>query len=76
MGLNISKVCENALKEYIGKLSGSNQKNEIENNSPKDGNCMVDGEGFEPSTSAMPTPRSYQTDLPARAHILFNFYSF
>ena len=28
-------------------------------------NDVVDGEGFEPSTSAMPTLRSFQTDLPA-----------
>ena len=26
---------------------------------------MVDGAGFEPAASAMPTLRSYQTDLPA-----------
>jgi hypothetical protein len=27
---------------------------------------MVDGTGFEPATSAMPTLRSFQADLPAR----------
>ena len=35
-------------------------------------NCVVvDGAGFEPATSAMPTPRSFQADLPAqlRLHI-------
>jgi hypothetical protein len=32
--------------------------------------AMVDGAGFEPASSAMPTLRSYQTDLPA--HILRN----
>jgi hypothetical protein len=26
---------------------------------------VVDGAGFEPAASAMPTLRSYQTDLPA-----------
>ena len=29
---------------------------------------VVDGEGFEPSTSAMPTPRSFQADLPAQPY--------
>jgi hypothetical protein len=28
---------------------------------------VVDGTGFEPVASAMPTLRSYQTDLPARS---------
>jgi hypothetical protein len=28
---------------------------------------MVDGAGFEPAASAMPTLRSYQTDLPAQS---------
>ena len=27
--------------------------------------CLVDEGGFEPPTSAMPTPRSFQTDLLA-----------
>jgi hypothetical protein len=27
---------------------------------------MVDGPGFEPGTSTMPTWRSYQADLPAQ----------
>jgi hypothetical protein len=27
---------------------------------------VVDGAGFEPAASAMPTLRSYQTDLPAQ----------
>jgi hypothetical protein len=27
---------------------------------------MVDGTGFEPAASAMPTLRSFQADLPAR----------
>src|SRR3990170_8753877 len=27
--------------------------------------CVVDGAGFEPAASAMPTLRSYQIDLPA-----------
>jgi hypothetical protein len=54
MGLNASKICENALKLAISRLQGVNMNNK-----------MVDGPGFEPGTSTMPTWRSYQTDLPA-----------
>ena len=32
----------------------------------------VDGAGFEPAASAMPTLRSYQTDLPALAYAYHN----
>ena len=55
MGLNASKICENALKQAIGRLQGLNQNV-----------TMVDGTGFEPATSTMPTWRSYQADLPAQ----------
>ena len=51
VGLNASKVCENALKLAISRLQGMNG--------------VVDRSGFEPETSTMPTWRSYQTDLPA-----------
>ena len=42
---------------------------------------VVDGAGFEPATSAMPTPRSFQADLPAHyeevsAIILKDFVDF
>ena len=30
---------------------------------------VVDGAGFEPATSAMPTPRSFQADLPAQPRV-------
>ena len=56
MGLNASKICENALKQAIGRLQGLNQNIR-----------MVDEAGFEPATSTMPTWRSYQTDLPAHS---------
>jgi hypothetical protein len=73
LGLNISKICENALKEAIKRLEGSdphsNRKADriADCESPQTGSseCLVDEEGFEPSTSAMPTLRSFQTDLLA-----------
>ena len=65
LGLNISKICENALKEYIWRLTGSNLNNTSENDLFRGVNCLVDEGGFEPPTSAMPTPRSFQTDLLA-----------
>ena len=52
MGLNASKIFENVLKLTINRLKGRNQ--------------LVDGAGFEPATSTMPTWRSYQADLPAQ----------
>ena len=55
IGLNVQKICENALKLAINRLQGLNQNIR-----------MVDGAGFEPATSTMPTWRSYQADLPAR----------
>ncbi len=50
IGLNVQKICEKALKLAINGLQGK---------------TMVDGAGFEPATSTMPTWRSYQADLPA-----------
>jgi hypothetical protein len=55
IGLNVQKICENALKSAIAKLQGSNVKS-----------LMVDEAGFEPATSTMPTWRSYQADLLAQ----------
>ena len=65
LGLNISKTYENALKEAIKCLEGSNPKTNSGN--PHAGSSMqvVDGAGFEPAASAMPTLRSFQADLPA-----------
>ena len=54
IGLNPSKICENALKQAIGRLQWLNQNK-----------CLVDEAGFEPATSTMPTWRSYQADLLA-----------
>jgi hypothetical protein len=55
IGLNPSKICENALKLAIRRLKGLNVEN-----------LMVDETGFEPATSTMPTWRSCQTDLLAQ----------
>jgi hypothetical protein len=55
IGLNPSKICENAIKLAIRRLQGLNVEK-----------LMVDGPGFEPGTSTMPTWRSCQTDLPAQ----------
>ncbi len=66
LGLNISKTCENALKEAIRRLEGSNPKTTSGNShagTPEQ--IVVDGAGFEPAASAMPTLRSFQADLPA-----------
>ncbi len=44
IGLNPSKICENALKSAIRCLQGVNLNK-----------CLVDEPGFEPGTSTMPT---------------------
>ena len=77
LGLNISKIAENALKEYIKRLKGSDYKNNL--GSHFSGGKIVgvvDGAGFEPATSAMPTPRSFQADLPAQLRRYIQNYSF
>ena len=73
LGLNISKIAENALKEYIKRLEGS----DLQTSGFSKRNCVVvDGAGFEPATSAMPTPRSFQADLPAQLRQHIQNYSF
>jgi hypothetical protein len=50
-------------------LAGRKEQIEEENNAKmasKPYQLTVDGAGFEPATSAMPTPRSFQADLPAQ----------
>ena len=74
LGLNVSKVCENALKEAVRRLEGSEPSESSKKCFNHSQNTMVDGAGFEPATSAMPTPRSFQADLPARQ--TFNFIAF
>jgi hypothetical protein len=65
-GLIISKTCENALKQAINRLQGLNTSYIPQNPSDGQNKGMVDGTGFEPATSTMPTWRSCQTDLPAQ----------
>ena len=70
-GLNIFKIAENALTHIIERIEDSNLQNNIHNqNKESRGNVvsrkMVDRTGFEPVASAMPTRRSFQTDLPAQ----------
>ena len=65
MGLNISKTCENALKQAINKLQGIDAENNSGERYLGLNRTMVDGAGFEPAASTMPTWRSYQADLPA-----------
>jgi hypothetical protein len=62
MGLNPSKICENALKIAINRLQGLSLSGKV-----------VDGAGFEPAASTMPTWRSCQTDLPAQNVRLLNY---
>ena len=60
LGLNLSKVCENALIDMIGRIEspkGDISKGNKFTRCEKDE--VVDWEGFEPSTSAMPRRRSY-----------------
>ena len=71
MGLNLSKCCENCLKTLVEAMkrgySTNTQRSFLgEASFTKEGS--VDGAGFEPAASTMPTWRSYQTDLPAQTH--------
>jgi post-segregation antitoxin (ccd killing protein) len=55
MGLNIPKTCENALKQAINRLQGINQEINDEQQRSSHRNDLVDGTGFEPAASTMPT---------------------
>ena len=63
LGLNLSKVCENALTKAIKALEKMDQPKELKLTPVSEE--MVDWAGFEPAASALPRRRSYQTDLPA-----------
>ena len=62
LGLNISKTCENALKEAIRRLEGSNPHTNCGNPQFGSSKHIVDGTGFEPAASAMPTLAKNQND--------------
>ena len=60
LGLNISKVAENAIKDAIVKLEApSTSMGQLKESKPPNRLNVVDWEGFEPPTSAMPRRRSY-----------------
>jgi post-segregation antitoxin (ccd killing protein) len=68
LGFNISELCENCLKEAIRRMT---QPKTSENCSHRASYCqsnnqLVDGAGFEPAASTMPTWRSFHADLPAQ----------
>ena len=66
--LNISRISEQALLSILDYLETQNSETSSEFLSTgsflKEG--LVDGAGFEPASSAMPTLRSFQADLPAQ----------
>jgi hypothetical protein len=70
--LNLSRITEQALSSILDYLEAQN----VEKTSgflgkasfPKEG--LVDGAGFEPAASTMPTWRSYRADLPAQRGLL------
>ena len=71
LGINVSKACENCLKQYIAaiesvRLTNGGKSFLGEASFTKEGS--MDGAGFEPATSTMPTWRSFQADLPAQPH--------
>ena len=51
---NISKIAENALKEYIKRIEGSNTSNNPEKGGTGTyGSCMAGPAGFEPATTGL-----------------------
>ena len=65
MKINLSKLLENTLIHITEANEGPNSQFLNECSFVKE-NSMVDGAGFEPAASAMPTLRSFQADLPAQ----------
>ena len=58
LGLNVSKCCENALKLYVKAMENVTLTNGGQKAEGKDENrrlSFVDGAGFEPAASTMPT---------------------
>ena len=68
LGINISKACENCLKQYIAAIESvrlTNGGQSFLNACSFTKENAVDRAGFEPATSALRRRRSYQTELPA-----------
>jgi hypothetical protein len=69
--LNLSRITEQALSSILDYLETRNSDRSSEFSLstgslfPKEKE-LVDGTGFEPAASTMPTWRSYQADLPAQ----------
>jgi hypothetical protein len=70
--LKLSKITEQALPIILDHLGAqNNDKSSVflgKDTFPKE--VLVDGAGFEPAASTMPTWRSYQADLPAQRGLL------
>ncbi len=70
--LNLSRITEQALYSILDYLEAQNNEESSvflgKASFPKEG--LVDGAGFEPAASTMPTWRSYQADLPAQRESL------
>ena len=66
--LNLSRIAEQALLSILDYLESQNERKSSGFLSTGSflKESVVDGAGFEPATSTMPTWRSYQADLPAR----------
>jgi post-segregation antitoxin (ccd killing protein) len=66
--LNISRISEQALNSILDYLETHNNEKSLEFLSTGSflKESVVDGTGFEPAASAMPTLRSFQADLPAQ----------
>ena len=69
--LNLSRITEQALSSILDYLEAQNIEKSLQFSLstgslfPKE-KVLVDGAGFEPAASTMPTWRSYQADLPAQ----------
>ena len=69
--VNLSKITESALTSIIDYFDFSEPQNNESSQFLRERFSLnegsVDGAGFEPAASTMPTWRSYQSDLPAHA---------
>ena len=73
--LNLSRVTENALLSILDYLEPQKPVFSLSKGSLfGKRESLVDGTGFEPAASTMPTWRSYQADLPAQYMIFLNSY--
>ena len=69
--LNLSRITEQALSSILDYFEAQNTESSVligKASFQKEG--LVDGAGFEPAASTMPTWRSYQADLPAQRGLL------